>query len=219
MRARRMMGDERRDQIAQAVMEIAAEQGAGALSIAAVASRIGVAPSALYRHYPSKDAMLSATLDRMSERMLANVERARAFAAGPVEALERLLELQIELIRTSRGLPFFVFAEGLGRGAAHRDAFHALVRRFRARLAALFREAQECGEARTDVPAENLAILFIGLYVPPAILWNLSRGRFDITAQARRAWAVFHDGIRLRGAAAPRRARRARTPRRQEKTP
>lgn len=199
MRARRMMGEERRDQIAQAVMEIAAEQGAAAISVAAVASRIGVAPSALYRHYPSKDAMLSATLERMSERMLANLERAREAAPGPLEALERLLFLQIELIRGSRGLPFFVFSEGLGGSAAHRDIFHALVRRFRSRLAALFREGQERGEVRNDVPAENLAVSFIGLYVPPAVLWNLSRGRFDITAQARRAWAVFLDGIRPQG--------------------
>jgi AcrR family transcriptional regulator len=202
-----MMGDERRDQIAKAVMELAAERGAGAISIAAVAHRIGVTPSALYRHYPSKDAMLSATLDLMSERMGANVERARAGPGGPLQ----------ELIRASRGLPFFVFAEGLGDSAAHRDQFHALVRKFRARLAALFREAQEQGQVRDDIPAENLAISFIGLYVPPAILWNLSRGRFDITAQARRAWTVFHEGIRARGAAAPRATRRTRAPRAQEK--
>lgn len=219
MRARRMMGDARRDQIAQAVMEIAAEQGARAISVAAVASRIGVAPSALYRHYPSKDAMLSATLGRMSERMLANLERARASAAGPLEALEHLLMLQIELIRGSRGLPFFVFSEGLGGGPAHRDAFHALVRGFRARLAAVFREGQQRGDVRADVPAESLAVAFIGLYVPPAVLWNLSRGRFDITAQARRGWSVFRDGIRPPGGGGRAKARRTRPARNQEKHP
>lgn len=216
MRARRMEGDARRDQIAQAVLELAAEHGAGAVSIAAVAQRIGVAPSALYRHYPSKDAMLSATLERMAERMHVNLERARAEAAGPVEALERLLLLQVELIRRSRGLPFVVFSEGLGDSVAHREQFAAFVKRFRARLAALFREAQESGAVRADVPAENLAVAFIGLYVPPAILWNLTRGRFDITAQARRAWTVFHDGIRARPATAPRVPRRSRARRAQE---
>jgi AcrR family transcriptional regulator len=212
-----MVGDERRDQIAQAVIELAAEQGTGAISIAAVAHRIGVTPSALYRHYPSKGAMLSATLDRMSERMQANVARARAGPGGPLQALERLLVFQVELIRGSRGLPFFVLSEGLGGSAAHRDQFHALIRKFRARLAALFHEGQKAGQVRGDIPAENLAISFIGLYVPPAIIWNLSRGRFDITAQARRAWTVFHDGIRARGAAAPRAPRRTRAPHAQEK--
>jgi len=217
MRAKRMMGDERRDQIAKAVMALAAEEGASAISIAAVAHRVGVTPSALYRHYPSKDAILSATLDRMAERMETNLERARAAAAGPMEALERLLMLQVELIRESRGLPFFVMSEGFGDRATHREQFHALVRGFRAKLAGLFREAQAHGDVRSDIPPENLAVSFIGLYVPPAFLWNLSRGRFDITGQARRAWTVFHDGIRARGTTAPGAPRRTRAPRAQEK--
>lgn len=219
MRAQRMVGDVRRDQIAQAVLELAAEQGAGAISIAAVAHRIGVAPSALYRHFPSKDAMLSGTLDRVGERMHANLERARAESRDPLEALERLLMLQIDLIRASRGLPFVVFSEGLGDSVPHRRQFLEFVTRFRTRLAALFLEAQEAGAVRNDVPAENLAVSFIGLYVPPAILWNLTRGRFDITAQARRAWAVFHDGIRARSVPAPRAKRRTRAARAQEKKP
>jgi len=219
MRARRMVGDERRDQIAHAVMEIAAEQGARAISIGAVARRIGVTPSALYRHYPSKDAMLEGTLDRMAERMQANVERARDTTADPLEALERLLMLQIELIRSNRGLPFFVLSEGLGDTPSHRDRFLRMVQGFRARLAELFGEAQARGQVRDDVPAENLAIAFIGLYVPPAILWNLSRGHFDITAHARRAWMVFHDGIRARSAAASRATRGPRARRAQEKKP
>lgn len=217
MRAPRMVGDARRDQITQAVLELANEQGAGAISIAAVAHRIGVAPSALYRHYPSKEAILTSTLDRLAERMVGNLERARAAAPGPVEALERLLMLQVELIRSSRGLPFFVFSEGLGRSAVHREQFLGFIVRFRTRLAALFREAQASGEVRADIPAENLAVSFIGLYVPPAILWNLARGRFDITAQARRAWTVFHDGIRARSVPARRAPRRTRAPRAQEK--
>lgn len=217
MRAKRMMGDARRDQIAQAVMALAAEEGTGGISIAAVAHRIGVTPSALYRHFPSKDAILSATLDRMSERMQANLARARAEASGPLDALERLLMLQVELIRASRGLPFFVMSEGFGDNAVHRDQFHALIRAFRGRLAGLFREAQERGDVRDDVPAESLAVCFIGLYVPPAFMWNLSRGRFDITGQARRAWAVFHEGIRARHATVSRTPRRRRAPRAKEK--
>ena len=51
-------------------------------------------------------------------------------------------------------------------------------------------------DVRTDVPADSLAVSFIGLYVPPAILWNVTGGRFDITGQVRRAWQVFRDGVR-----------------------
>ncbi len=213
-----MEGDARRDQIAQAVLALMAERGAGAVSISAVAHRIGVAPSALYRHYPSKDAMLDGTLARVALHMSDNVERARAAAKDPLEALERLLRLQIELVREHRGLPFLVFSEVGARAGTHRERFLAFSERFRTQLAALFREGQEAGAIRDDVPAQNLAVAFIGLYVPPAILWNLTGGRFDITAQARRAWKVFHDGIRVSRAPRPR-ARRTRASRAPERKP
>jgi AcrR family transcriptional regulator len=219
MRAERMDRAARRDQITRAVLALAAEQGTAAVSIAGVAQRIGVAPSALYRHYPSKEAMLAGTLDRLAERMHLNLERARAAAAGPLEALERLLALQVELIREHHGLPFVVFSEGLGGGVSQRERFLGFIVRFREQLAGLIREAQSAGEVRDDVPAANLAVSFIGLYVPPAILWNLTRGRFDITAQVRRAWTVFHDGIRPRPAPAPRVRRRTRAPRARRRNP
>lgn len=208
-----MEGDARRDQIAQAVLALAAEQGTAAISVAAVAHRIGVAPSALYRHFESKDAMLAATLERLAQRMSANIARARERAPGPLAALERLLLLQIDLIREHRGLPFVVFAESAAHTGDHRERFLEFLVAFRAGLAGLFREAQDAGEVRTDVPAENLAVSFIGLYVPPAILWNLTRGRFDIAAQARRAWTVFRDGVRPAPDPVParRRARPSRT--------
>jgi AcrR family transcriptional regulator len=214
-----MEGDVRRDQIAQAVLALAAEEGTSAVSIAAVAHRIGVAPSALYRHYPSKDAMLAGTIERLAQAMLGNVARARAAAPGPVETLERLLMLQIELIRDHRGLPFLIFSEGSAHAGEHRTQFREFILRFRSELAALFREGQETGQVRADVPAETLAVSFIGLYVPPAILWNLTRGRFDITAQARRAWTIFHDGIRPRTGSGSRAGGRVRAPRAPKRKP
>lgn len=218
MRAARMEGEARRDQIAQAVLAIAAEHGVSALSVAAVAHRVGVAPSALYRHYPSKQAMLAGTLERIATRMLDNVARSRAASAGALEALERLLMLQIELVRENRGIPFVLFSEGLHQSPEHRRLLTEFVARFRGALLGLFREAQREGQVRPDLDPESLAVHFIGLYVPPAILWNLTGGRFDITGQARRAWAVFHQGIRAEGAPVPRTRSRGRAARAKEKT-
>ncbi len=217
MRAPRLHTETRRDQIAQAVLALAAEQGAASLSVAAVAERVGVAPSALYRHYPSKHAMLAATIDRLGTRMVANVARARAESDDALGALERLLMLQVRLVVENRGIPFVMFSEPVQRDVGHRRQMMLVIVRFRRALAGLIREAQRDGRIRPDLDPGALAVHFIGLYVPPAILWNVTRGRFDITAQARRAWAVFHAGIRP--SRAPRaRSRRPRPVRRQERT-
>lgn len=211
-----MQGDARRDQIAQAVLALTARQGIGALNVAAVAERIGVAPSALYRHYPNKEAMLAGTLERLAARVLENIALAREAAPGPLAALERLLELQTELIRGHQGLPFVLFSDGLHRSVAHRRLLITIMARFRRGVEKLVREAQAAGEVRAELDPGAVAVHFIGLYVPPALLWNLTGGRFDITAQTRNAWSVFHAGIRARDASSPRAPRRARTARSQE---
>ncbi len=214
MRAERLQGEVRRDQIAQAVLALVAEHGMSALSVAAVAHRVGVAPSALYRHFDSKEAMLAGTIERVAGQMLGNLERARAAARDPLEALERLLLLQAELVRGNRGMPFVLFSESLQRSAEHHERMVGFMGRFLGALMELIREAQEAGQVRDDLPAQTIAITFIGLYVPPAILWNMSRGRFDITGQVRRAWQVFRDGVRPPSAPASGPRPRARAARR-----
>ncbi len=59
----------RREQIAQAALELVASQGLKRLSMAAVARRVGLVPSGIYRHFHSKTEILHAVLDRIRQRL------------------------------------------------------------------------------------------------------------------------------------------------------
>ena len=45
---------------------------------------------ALFRHFPSKDAIWEAVMEWVAERLLARVDRAAAQAASPVAALQAI---------------------------------------------------------------------------------------------------------------------------------
>ncbi|HEY6572448.1 MAG TPA: helix-turn-helix domain-containing protein, partial [Candidatus Eisenbacteria bacterium] len=62
MRTRKLATEVRRDQIAAAALQIIAAHGVRGLSLAAVARRVGLVPSAIYRHFAGKDEILDATL-------------------------------------------------------------------------------------------------------------------------------------------------------------
>jgi AcrR family transcriptional regulator len=185
----------RRDQIAEAVVAVASAEGIERVSVAAVARHVGVVPSALYRHYPSKEAMLETTFDRLRLRLIANLERARAEAGDPLDAIHRALRLHVELFLETGGVALLFWTESFTRDRRRREALLELMSRYRGGLAALFGEAQAAGLVRRDVPAENAAVMFFGLFLPGAMLWRMSRGRFDLPDHAERAWTVFREGI------------------------
>ena len=58
-------------------------------------------------------------------------------------------------------------------------------------------EGQKKGSIRKDIPAENIAVSFLGMIQPAAIIWNLSDGEFDLVQHSKNAWKLFLDGIRL----------------------
>ena len=53
----------RQEQIIQAAMNLIASRGLKGLSMAALANRIGLVPSAIYRHFKSKNDIVDMILD------------------------------------------------------------------------------------------------------------------------------------------------------------
>jgi TetR/AcrR family fatty acid metabolism transcriptional regulator len=210
MTRKRLSGNERRDQIADAVLTLAAEEGLDSLSVAHVAHRVGVAPSALYRHFPNKDAMIDATLERLFRRVAENVARAREESEDPLAALETLLMNHVDVVREHRGLPHLLFSGELARKPARRAGYLQMMEGFRKTARLLLERARRGGQVRKDLDLETGVIVFVGLFLPAAILWNMSRGRFNITAQVRRNWRLYLDAVQGPGSA-PARARRRHT--------
>lgn len=196
MRARKQSGQARRDQIAHAVLAIATERGLDAVSVAAVAAKVGVSPPALYRHYPSKDAMLDATLERMAAAILANLEHVRAADVDPLTQVTRLFERHVSFAKANRGIPLLIFSHDILHHAGRRRKLVVAMTTYRRGIEDLFRAAQRDGLVHAELDAATLAMMFFGLFQAPGILWHLQGGRFDFTGHARRGWAVFHQAIR-----------------------
>ena len=76
--------------ILQAALEIASEEGWQAVTIRRVAERIEYSPSAIYKYFEDKEAILHALLLQGFQQMLAALERV---AAQERDAKERLLQI------------------------------------------------------------------------------------------------------------------------------
>ena len=209
MRAEKLSTEVRQDQIAHAALQLIGEEGMQGLSLAAIARRVGLVPSAIYRHYRSKGEVLDATIEHLGTRLLHNLDLAAGESGEPLDRLHDLLMRHVRLIRENQAIPRIIFSEAVYGGHPDRkQKVRAIITRYMEGIAGFVRDGQAKGRIRPDADPGVAAVHFLGLIVPAAILWHLTDGRFDVTRQAERAWRIYRAG--LESAAAPARPRRAR---------
>ena len=184
----------RREQIAEAAMSLVASQGLRRLSVAAVARRVGIVPSGIYRHFKSKDEILAAVLDRIEERLLANVREAREESTDPVECLKGVLMRHIRLIREGKAIsiPRMIFSEDVYAGnPGHKQRVLQILNRYMGEVGQIVRLGQSQGRIRPEFDVQTVTMMLFGIIVPTGILWHLTDGGFDVTRHAQRAWQLF----------------------------
>jgi AcrR family transcriptional regulator len=197
MRAEKTNTNIRKEQIAEAGLKLVAAGGMKQLSVARIARYVGVVPSALYRHYKNKDAVLDAVLDLIQDKLMGNVQIVEEQTHDPIERLYKLLMRHIKLIRENEGIPRIVFSEDVYSGhQGRKQRIYAIISGYLGRIEKIVSQGQKSGVIRKDVEPKNVALIFFGLVQPSAVLWHISDGDFDITRQARKSWEILEKAIR-----------------------
>ena len=99
-----LMAASRREQILSTAADLFAARGFHGVSVADLGAACGISGPALYRHFPSKDAMLAEMLVAISEELLA-VGRERVWEAeDPREALHALVNWHIDFALNNKAL-------------------------------------------------------------------------------------------------------------------
>lgn len=173
-----------------------ARHGLPRLNVGTVAKQVGLVPSALYRHFKGRDEMVDAVLALVGERLIANVRAVREESDDPLEQLRLLLFRHIALVRDNEALPRVVFSEDIYAGRPDRKTrmFKAIDGYLR-QVAAIVREGQRAGRIRRELDPPTIAVMFLGLIQPAAILSHMSSGTFDVTRHTGKAWQVFQRTI------------------------
>jgi len=157
-----------RDHILDAALELLAEAGLGALTMRALARRLGIDPMAVYHYFADKDALLGAAADRsfaaLRPRMPATRDwraRLHALARAYLRTLHRSRELLLfvtEAGRVSASFDEHFFAAIAPLGLSTRDE-----RTCRDALVDLLHGASLSGPGRGYDVKPQLDVLFLGM--------------------------------------------------------
>ncbi|WP_232794208.1 MULTISPECIES: TetR/AcrR family transcriptional regulator [Pseudofrankia] len=93
-----------RDRILEAAMDVFAEAGFTGATISEVERRVGLAvgTGSLYRHFPSKEALLTAAVEREVTRLRAEMAERRAAIPPSVDPVEHRLHVYEQLLADIR---------------------------------------------------------------------------------------------------------------------
>jgi AcrR family transcriptional regulator len=151
----------RHEAIIVAARALASESGLGALQIAPVAERAGIAAGTIYRYFPSKDDLVAAVVSATAEREVAAIRVAAAAAPGALSGLAAAIAAFAAGTLQARRLALAMLSETPESGDAGRLAFR---RRISAEFEGLIRAAIAAGHL-PDQPPAAMAAAIIGAVV------------------------------------------------------
>jgi len=156
------------------------------VSLEEIARRAGVGIGTLYRHFPSREAVVEAVYRREVEHLAEAVPQLlETSPAG--EALHKWMHLFVDYIATKR-----LIAPSLGAAAGRSSTLYATSAELITRaISALVKRAVASGDVRKDIDPPDLLRALVGVsYGNPDAGWE---------ASARRLIDILMDGLRRKG--------------------
>ena len=197
MRAKPLPAETRRAVTVEAVIELAAERDPGEITTAAIASHMKLTQGALFRHFPSKDAIWEAVMEWVAERLLARVDRAAAQATSPLAALQAIFLAHADFVAEHPGVPRMLFGE-LQRAEATpaKRLARTLLERYGERIRARLEAGKAAGEVSAALDVDAAVTLFVGTLQGLIMQSVLAGDILRIRQDAPRVFAIYLAGIR-----------------------
>jgi len=195
--AKHLPADERRAATVEAVVELAAEQNPSDITTTAIAHHMKLTQGALFRHFPTKEAIWQSVMEWVAERLLVRVDRAAEGVASPSAALQAVFLAHIGFVADHPGVPRMLFGElQRAESTPAKRLAQTLIQRYGQRLHRLLEAGKAAGEISPTLDTEAAATLFVGtiqgLVMQSMLAGDMARVRDD----APRVFEIYLAGIR-----------------------
>ncbi len=170
-------GSAARERILETAERLFYREGYHAVGVDTIVAESGVAKMTLYRHFPSKDDLIAAYLERTNQQLLAWIEGLIAPHEDPRKALEAVFEGVAKLASSPECLGCaFVGAAGEFPEPDH-PGHRAAARHKRAVVDRLRELAERAGATDADALAEELLLIMDGAWSAARVFGPGSHGR------------------------------------------
>jgi AcrR family transcriptional regulator len=189
--------DERRAVTVEAVIALAGFQNPSNITTAAIAKHMNLTQGALFRHFPSKDAIWQSVMEWVADRLLARIDSAAQGIDSPLAAMQAMFMSHIDFVVEHPGVPRMMFGQlqNTESTPAKRMA-QTLIQRYAERIRARIEQGKATGEITPEVDTQAAATLFIGT-IQGLVMQSLLSGDLQrMRADAPGVFAIYQRGMR-----------------------
>ena len=187
-----------RDRVAEAALSLIATGGIRSVTPSAVARHLRIPRERLARRYPHYAAIAAALFEYVEARLEVHVRSASTGVEDAIARLERLITLSCDAMRGDSRLLSVALAIALSlgaRGRPHQQRVLSILMSYLKDVTEIVRDGQRLGQIRVDVDAGTVALMYLGVIQPAAILSHVSDGSFDLRNHVQRSFKLFREAI------------------------
>lgn len=191
----RQTTDVRQASLIDAALLLAAQRSPADITTGDLAAAVGITQGAVFRHFPSKDAIWLAVIGWVTEQLMARLYAAAEARSSihtvfhPLAALQGVFIAHVEFVIDYPGVPRIVFQElQHAQQTELKVAVQNLMQQYRTLVMELLEKAKsnDLLAPKTDLP--SAALLFLGS-IQGLVMQSMLSG--DVQAIARQAPGVF----------------------------
>jgi len=208
--------ERKKRQVRERILDVCARlfrsRGFDETTIDDIAAKVDVSRQTFFNYFPSKEAVL-AEIGLAWLRSQGDLARSGAVAGHDrpeslAEGFRRVLRRQLEAIESDRDFMRLVFTrsglffpQGPQVGSGADEARLEQTRTFFAAFVGLIRVGQQAGRIRRDVPADQIAEMYVAVMVITIRLWLTGYwgDTGSLVERGMRAFGVLEDGLRPPG--------------------
>ena len=189
--------EERRKEIVQATMELAAEQGIKKVTTQAIADRVGIAQPTIFRHFKTREAIFAAVIGWISENLFKAISKGANSDVPADEKLHLLIQRQLNFISKHRAVPKVLFSDLLHLESPKlKAALQEVMNRYGQRVTQLLNEGIETGLFRKELDADETARYLTAMIQGLVLRWSIYEFSFPLEKEADLIWKFLQPILR-----------------------
>ena len=192
----RLPTEVRQAAIVDAALNLACSMGPAQITTSDIAAAVGVTQGAVFKHFPTKEAIWLAAMSWVQAQLLDTLEEAAVTAPTPLQGLGAVFMAHVEFVVAHSGVPRLIFHElQQPADSPTKQAVRALLQGYRQLLLGLLGAAMHQGQLPAELDQDAAATLFVGIVQGLVMQAMLSGKPAVMRTQAERVFAVYLRGL------------------------